>query len=457
MSGVFGAFSTDSSSVLEEVYLGLYALQHRGQEAAGIAWPDNGRVSASRGQGLLHNALDQQKLAKITANSAIAHVSCSPLDLSQPQNILPLSANYARGLIAISHDGCITNLSDLTKELERCGSIFHSTTDSEAILHLMAQKSHMQPIDALVGSLKKLKGSSALLVLLENALVAFRDPWGFKPLCIGEREGTFYVASESCALDIVGAKLIRDITPGEIVIIDKNGIKSLNIHNQRDCCRHMKCAFEYVYTARPDSVIDGRSVYKARKEMGKRLAIKLPCPNADIATGMPDSGTISAIGYAEESETPFELAIVRNRFVGRTFIQPTQRVRELGVKIKLNPISNVFKGKKAVIIDDSIVRGTTAQSVISMIRNSGADEVHLRVASPPVLYPCRYSVDSRKEKILAAVKMTMEELRKKINADTLGYLTEEDLVEAIGIPADQLCTACFTGNFLEDDNRQKEL
>ena len=218
----------------------------------------------------------------------------------------------------------------------------------------------------------------------------------------------------------------------------------------------MKCSFEYVYTARPDSVIDGRSVYKARKEMGRRLAIKAPCPEADIAAGMPDSGTISAIGYSEESKTPFELAVVRNRYVGRTFIQPTQKVRELGVKIKLNPISDVFKNKKAVIIDDSIVRGTTAQSIISMIRNSGATEVHLRVSSPPVIFPCKYSVDSRKEKTLAAVKMSLEELCKKINADSLGYLTEEDLVESIGIPKDQLCTACFTGEYLQEDITNKE-
>lgn len=456
MSGIFGAFSTTETPVLEEVYLGLYALQHRGQEAAGIAWPDNGRISSSRGLGLLHDALSQQKLAEIPAYSAIAHVSCSPLDLSQPQNILPLSANYARGLIAISHDGCITNLPDLTKDLEERGSIFHSTTDSEAILHLIAQEAHMQPIEALVSSLKKLKGSSSLLVLLENELVAFRDPWGFKPLCLGQKKNTYYLASESCALDIVGAKLIRDINPGEIVIIDKNGIKSLNILTQKNTERRMKCSFEYVYTARPDSVIDGRSVYKARKEMGRRLAIKSPCPNADIAAGTPDSGTISAIGYSEESKTPFELAVVRNRYVGRTFIQPTQKVRELGVKIKLNPISDVFENKKTVIIDDSIVRGTTAQSIISMIRNSGAKEVHLRVASPPVIFPCKYSVDSRKEKSLAAVKMSLEELCKKINADSLGYLTEEDLIESIGIPKEQLCTACFTGEYLQEDAADEE-
>ena len=452
MSGIFGAYSTTGKRVLEEVYLGLYALQHRGQESAGIAWTDGGRISTARGMGLLHNAIDQQKLSEEEACSAIGHVRYSPIDPSQPQNILPLGANYARGPVAISHDGCITNLAALTKQLEQRGAIFHSSTDSESILHLMAQKSHMLPLDALVDALRKLEGSSALLVLLENSLVAARDPWGFKPLVIGEREGTYYVASESCALDIVGAKLIRDVAPGEILIIDRKGMRSLRIPTANKCGRCMRCSFEYVYTARPDSIIDGRSVYEVRKEMGRRLAKKSPCKDADLAAGMPDSGTISAIGYAQEAKTPFEIAVVRNRYVGRTFIQPTQKVRELGVKIKLNPISEVFKGKKAVIIDDSIVRGTTAERVISMIRNAGASEVHLRIASPPVLHPCRYGIDTRKEETLAAVRMTLDELCKKVGADSLDYLTEEDLIQAIGLPEDQLCMACFTGHYLPQNN-----
>ena len=455
MSGIFGAFSTTGKKVLEEVYLGLYALQHRGQESAGIAWIDNGRTATACGMGLLHNAVDQQQLSEESACSAIGHVRYAPIDPSQPQNILPLGAKYARGPVAISHDGCITNLQTLTSQLEQRGSIFHSTTDSESILHLMAQKSHMLPLDALVDALRKLEGSSALLVLLDNFLVAARDPWGFKPLVVGEREGTYYVASESCALDIVGAKLIRDVAPGEILIIDTNGMRSLRIPVANPCSRCMRCSFEYVYTARPDSIIDGRSVYEVRKEMGRRLARKSPCGGADIAAGMPDSGTISAIGYAQESRTPFEIAIVRNRYVGRTFIQPTQKVRELGVKIKLNPISEVFSGKKAVIVDDSIVRGTTAERVISMIRNAGASEVHLRIASPPVLHPCRYGNDTRKEETLAAVRMTLDELCKKIGADSLDYLTEEDLIAAIGLPQEQLCTACFTGNYLPQNNSER--
>lgn len=386
MSGIFGAYSTTNKPVLEEVYLGLYALQHRGQESAGIAWAEDGHVASLRGMGLLHNAIDQQRLAGESANCAIGHVRYVPLESSQLQNVLPICANYARGPVAIAHDGLVTNLAELTRQLEQRGAIFQSSTNSEAILHMMAQKSHMQPIDALVDALKKLEGSYAIAVLLEDSLVAARDPYGFKPLVIGERGGTYYAASESCALDIVGAKLLRDVEPGEIVVIGAKGVKSLRVRQER-CGRCMHCAFEYVYTARPDSIIDGRSVYEARKEMGRRLARKSPCGEADLAAGMPDSGTISAIGYAQAAGTPFEMGVVRNRYVGRTFIQPTQKVRELGVKIKLNPIAGIFKDKKAVIVDDSIVRGTTAERIVSMIRNCGAAEVHLRIASPPCSIP----------------------------------------------------------------------
>ncbi|KEJ91962.1 amidophosphoribosyltransferase [Synergistes jonesii] len=453
MSGIFGAYSAVKKTVLEEVYLGLYALQHRGQESAGISWIQDGSVASKRGLGLLHNAIDQKRLADGEAYNAIGHVRYVPLESSRLQNVLPISANYARGPIAIAHDGLITNLAELTRQLEQRGAIFQSSTNSEAILHMMAQKSHMQPIDALVDALRRIEGSYALAVLLENSLVAARDPYGFKPLVLGEREGTYYVASESCALDIVGATLLRDVEPGEIVVVNGKGVKSLRVRPEEKCRRLMHCSFEYVYTARPDSIIDGRSVYEARKEMGRRLARKSPCPGADLVAGMPDSGTIAAIGYAQASKTPFEMAVVRNRYVGRTFIQPTQKVRELGVKIKLNPIEALFKGKKAAIVDDSIVRGTTAERIVSMIRSCGAEEVHLRIASPPVLHPCRYGIDTRKENTLAAVRMTLDELCRKVGADSLDYLSEEDLTAAVGLPEEKLCTACFSGKYLEDEEK----
>ncbi|WP_352401764.1 amidophosphoribosyltransferase [Synergistes jonesii] len=453
MSGIFGAYSAVKKTVLEEVYLGLYALQHRGQESAGISWIQDGSVASKRGLGLLHNAIDQKRLADGEAYNAIGHVRYVPLESSRLQNVLPISANYARGPIAIAHDGLITNLAELTRQLEQRGAIFQSSTNSEAILHMMAQKSHMQPIDALVDALRRIEGSYALAVLLENSLVAARDPYGFKPLVLGEREGTYYVASESCALDIVGATLLRDVEPGEIVVVNGKGVKSLRVRPEEKCRRLMHCSFEYVYTARPDSIIDGRSVYEARKEMGRRLARKSPCPGADLVAGMPDSGTIAAIGYAQASKTPFEMAVVRNRYVGRTFIQPTQKVRELGVKIKLNPIEALFKDKKAAIVDDSIVRGTTAERIVSMIRSCGAEEVHLRIASPPVLHPCRYGIDTRKENTLAAVRMTLDELCRKVGADSLDYLSEEDLTAAVGLPEEKLCTACFSGKYLEDEEK----
>ena len=455
MSGIFGAYSSSGTTVLEEVYLGLYALQHRGQESAGIAWIEDGRVASARGIGLLHNAVDQQKLSREAAACAIGHVRYAPVAGSQSHNLLPIGAKYARGPVAVSHDGLITNLADLTKQLELRGSIFHSSTDSEAILHLMAQKSHMQPLDALVDALRRLEGSYAIAVLLENCLVAARDPWGFKPLVLGQNGGTFYVASESCALDIVGARLLRDIEPGEILVIDGRGTRSLRIHHWASC-KGMRCSFEYVYTARPDSIIDGRSVYAARKEMGRRLALKSPCDGADLAVGLPDSGTTAAIGYAQESKIPLEMAIVRNRYVGRTFIQQTEKVRELGVRIKLNPISEAFLGKKAVLIDDSIVRGKTAEQIVSMIRGSGAAEVHLRIASPPILHPCIYGIDTRRDEPLAAACMSVEELRRKIGASSLGYLSEEDLTASVGLPQEDLCTACFTGRYLSSKNPMKE-
>lgn len=449
MCGVFGAFCKNGESVLEDVYLGLYALQHRGQESAGIAWSEGseGNVLSFRGMGLVHIALDQQHLSTIKARSTIGHVRYSTTGASDLSNAQPISANYSMGSIAIAHNGNITNASGIRKMLESRGAIFQSTTDTETIIHLMAHQSHKPPLDALVDALRRLRGAYSLTVLLGNRLVAARDPWGFRPLVLGQRGDVTYVASESCALDIVGATLIRDIEPGEIVVIDENGIKSLRIPLKAS--RGYACAFEYVYFARPDSVIDGRSVYEVRKALGCRLAGHSPCPGADIVTGMPDSGTIAAMGFAECSKQPFETAIVRNRYIGRTFIQPTQRVRDLGVRIKLNPIKSLITGKELAVVDDSIVRGTTVQRVISMIRQDGAKKVHIRIASPPVRFPCYYGIDTPTCEELAAARLDIETLRREIGADSLDYLAPDDLVSAIGLPPSGVCTACFTGDYLD--------
>lgn len=446
MGGVFGAFDRTGKVVLEDVYLGLFALQHRGQESAGMAWIEKKETHTIKGMGLLHSAIDQSRLVGVPAHCAIGHVRYSQEGASMIKNAQPLAAKYARGPVAIAHDGSITNAQGLMHFLEDKGAIFQSICDTETILHLMAHQSHKPPLDALLDALRHLQGGFALTVLLEDRLVAARDPWGFRPLVIGQRDDTLYVTSESCALDIVGATLIRDVEPGELIVIDSGGITSLRISDTPE--RGYACAFEYVYLARPDSFIDGRSVNAVRKEMGKRLAKRCPCPGADLVAGMPDSGTLAALGYAEESATPFELAIVRNRYVGRTFIQPTQRVRDLGVRIKLNPISSILSGKKAVIIDDSIVRGTTAQRVVSMIRDSGAAEVHLRIASPPVRFPCYYGIDTPSSEHLIAARMDISALNENIGADSLAYLTVDDLIEAIGLPLCRLCTACFNGEYL---------
>ena len=306
------------------------------------------------------------------------------------------------------------------------------------------------PLEALEAALEKVEGAYSLVVLIDDCLIAARDPWGFRPLAIGRRGDDYFVSSESCAFDILGAEMVRDVEPGEILVIDKRGLIS---RKKPQKPRHYRCAFEYVYFARPDSVIDGRSVYKTRKELGATLARCAGCPKNAVVAGMPDSGTLAAIGLAEEAGADFEAGVVRNRYVGRTFIQPTQRVREAGVKIKLNPQPGIFDGKEAVIVDDSLVRGTTAGRIVSMIRGSGASKVHMRIASPPVRFPCYYGIDTPSSSELIAAQTDIQELCRKIDADSLEYISCEDLCRAIGLPQEELCTACFDGNYLEEEEK----
>lgn len=451
MCGVFGAFSTDGTPVLEDVYLGLYALQHRGQESAGVAWANShGNIHSIKGSGFVHLALDQQLLSSIDTNCAIGHVRYSTTGGSEISNAQPLTATSSKGAVAIAHNGNITNAEGLKSYLENRGAIFQSKTDTETILHLMAHQPHKPRLDAFVDSLTHLIGSFSLAVILDSRLVAARDPWGNRPLVLGKRGDITYISSESCALDLVGATIIREVEPGEVVVIDEKGLHSLRI--PREVKKRFACSFEFVYFARPDSLFNGKSVYEVRKELGRKLAMRAPCPDADLVTGMPDSGSIAAMGYAEASGLPYEKVVVRNRYVGRTFIEPTQRVRDLGVRIKLNPIINLIKDKKVVIVDDSIVRGTTCQRMIAMIKEHGAKEVHVRISSPPFKFPCYYGIDTPTREELAAAKMDVEQLRKQVGADSLAYITEEDLVSAIGLPANDLCTACFSGNYIEGEN-----
>ncbi|MDR0648748.1 MAG: amidophosphoribosyltransferase [Synergistaceae bacterium] len=457
MCGVFGAYS-NTDCVAEEVYLGLLALQHRGQESAGVAWIDAARrVNVEKGMGLVHEALDQKSLSRTKVTSAIGHVRYSTAGGSLLQNAQPICANYAQGPVAIAHNGNLTNLTELRSSLESRGAIFQSTSDTEAILHLVAHQPAKRPLDALLYALERARGAFSLVVLLEDGLVAARDPWGFRPLALGRRDDNYYISSESCAFSLIGATLVRDVEPGEVLLINENGLTSYRLGIEAD--RRWLCSFEFVYFARPDSVIEGRSVYRARQEMGRRLAREgssEECSSggdpdaADFVAYLPDSGTTAAIGYAEESGIPFEAAVVRNRYVGRTFIQPTQRVRELGVRVKLSPSQELFADSSAILVDDSLVRGTTAGLVVAMVRECRARELHLRISSPPVKYPCYYGIDTPSRGDLTAAGHSVAQIAASIGADSLRYLSKDGLIGAIGLPGDRLCTACFDGCYLDD-------
>ena len=446
MCGVFGAYSP-SDFVAEEVYLGLSALQHRGQESAGVAWIDGGgRMNSIKGMGLVHEALSQSALSEAPVRSVIGHVRYSTNGSSMLQNAQPICANYARGPVAIAHNGSLTNFNELRTTLENRGAIFQSTGDTEAILQLLAHQPKLKPFDALRNALTEARGAYSLVVLMEEGLVAARDPWGFRPLVLGRRGDNYYVASESCAFGLLGASFVREIEPGEVVLINGKGTSSYRLPIKTD--RKWLCSFEYVYFARPDSVIGGQSVYRTRREMGRKLAAR-DTPKADFVAAFPDSGTTAALGYSEASGMPYESAVVRSRYVGRTFVQPTQKVRELGVRIKLHPCGELFRDREAVLVDDSLVRGTTAGHVVSMIRECKARALHLRISSPPVRYPCFYGIDTPSSGDLAAANQTLADVARTVGADSLLYLSREDMIEAIGLPPDSLCTACFDGRYLD--------
>lgn len=462
MCGIIGAFSSQKTQLPEEMFLGLYALQHRGQEAAGIAWTDDrGEIICRKAPGLVHNALDQGEISKVECHSAIGHVRYATAGGSAACNIQPLTANsLSCGAFAVVHNGNLPNAMPLRTMLEGNGALFQSSSDTEVLLHLISHQPARPFLDALTCALRKLRGAYAFLLLHDDKLIAARDPWGFRPLVLGQRDGVIYLASETCAFDLLGAKLIRDVEPGEILVIDESGIQSFRIPHEPK--RTFHCSFEYVYFARPDSLIDGISVYETRKRMGRLLARKCTeCMNGckdmyrPLVTGLPDSGTIAALGFSEESGVPYESAIVRNRYSGRTFIEPTQRVRELGVLKKLNPLRELIRGRDIIVVDDSIVRGTTSIKVAQLLKQGcGARGVHMCISSPPVAYPCYYGIDTPSRKDLIAAKLSGDRLREFLGVDSLFYLNENDLISAIGLPADQLCTACFDGTYMEDEDHE---
>lgn len=442
MCGIFGIISK-SQEVSKMAYFGLYALQHRGQESAGIAVSDGQNIELHKNMGLVPEVFNDDILENLRGHMAVGHVRYSTTGGSHAINAQPLVFRYAKGMIGLVHNGNLTNALELRESLTLNGSIFQSTTDSEVLVNLLARYCQNSIEEAIMKCMIDIKGAYALVVMTEDKLIGVRDPQGFRPLCLGRLEDGYVLASESCALDIVGAEFVRDIEPGEIVVVTQEGVTS--IKNLR-ANEKAPCVFEYIYFARPDSNIDEFNVNSVRREMGRQLAREYPV-DADVVIAVPDSGNAAARGYAEESGIPFEEGLMKNRYVGRTFIQPTQKMRELGVRLKLNPVRSVLKGKRVVVIDDSIVRGTTSKKIVKMLRDSGAKEVHMLVSSPPITYPCYYGIDTSDREELIAVHKTIDEICEFIGADGLHYLSLEGLLKVFGETQEGFCSACFNGKY----------
>lgn len=443
--GVFGLFDFDGFDVAKMTYYGLYALQHRGQESCGIAVNDNGIIRVHKDMGLVNEVFNSENIAQLKGTIAVGHVRYSTSGESEKENAQPLVSRYIKGSLTIAHNGNLINADELRYNLEHKGAIFQSSSDTEVIMHLAARartKTHSIE-EAMIKVTEELEGAYSLVIMSPRKLIGIRDPKGYRPLCIGKLKNSYILASETSALDVIRAKFIRDVAPGEMVIIDQDGLRSIQFANDPN---KSLCVFEYIYFARPDSIIDGVSVYNSRVEAGKLLAKAHPI-EADIVVGVPDSGLNFAVGYAQASGIPYGEGLVKNRYTGRTFIKPTQAEREMSVSIKLNVLKNNVEGKRVILIDDSIVRGTTCSNIIKMFKEAGATEVHMRIASPPFLWPCYFGTDIPSRKDLIAVNYTIEEIRQKIGADTLGYLPIED-VKNIGLKKDGgYCDACFSGKY----------
>jgi len=443
--GVFGIFGHPEAANL--TYLGLYALQHRGQESCGIVASDGNRLRAYRKMGLVSDVFKRPSVFdELPGKSAIGHVRYSTAGGSDDKNIQPIMVDYHRGSVAVAHNGNLVNAQEHRNRLEQEGSIFSTTADTEVIIHQIAKAQADTLPERIVEALKNLKGAYCLTFLTETRLVAVRDPNGFRPLALGRLDGAYVVASETCAFDLIEAEFIREIEPGEMVVIDKKGMKS---YHPFEKIQPSPCVFEFIYFARPDSTIFGKEVYGVRKEFGRMLAREYPV-DADVVVPIPDSGVPAAIGYAEQTGLPFETGLIRNHYVGRTFIEPSQSIRHFGVKLKLNPVREVIEGKKVVLIDDSIVRGTTARKIVKMVRNAGAAEVHVRISSPPTSFPCYYGIDTPTRKELISSSHSVEEINKYITSDSLGYLSREGVLKAAGIEDGSpgfFCDACFSGEY----------
>lgn len=448
--GIFGIYDFDGGNVAETIYYGLLSLQHRGQESCGIAVSDTngpkGKVLLSRDMGLVNESFSAKKLGKLVGDIGVGHVRYSTAGSSTRENAQPLVLNYVKGTLGFAHNGNLVNAPELRRELEYTGAIFQTTIDSEVIAyHVARERLNSKTVEEAVGrAMAKIKGAYALVIMSPRKLIGARDPFGFRPLCIGKRDNTYILASESCALDTIGAEFVRDVEPGEIVTISpEKGIES-----DKSMCispeKHGRCIFEYIYFARPDSRIDGVSVYQSRILSGKYLAMDSPV-EADLVVGVPESGNVAALGYSLQSGIPYGQAFVKNTYIGRTFIKPGQRSRENSVQVKLNAIREAVEGKRIVMIDDSIVRGTTSDKIVRMLRDAGAKEVHMRVSAPPFLWPCYFGTDVPAREQLIAYNRDIEEIRQIIGADTLGYLRVERLKEMVGGLG--ICDGCFTGKY----------
>ncbi|WDV46210.1 amidophosphoribosyltransferase [Clostridiaceae bacterium M8S5] len=451
--GVIGIYSENSNDIAGHLYYGLYALQHRGQESAGIAINRNGQIDYHKDMGLVPEVFNDKIINKLTGNIGIGHVRYSTTGESYVENAQPLVVKYKKGDIALAHNGNLVNAEALKGMLEDSGVVFQTSIDTEVIANLLARHHKSDVVASIRKVMEVVKGSYALVMLSDNQLIGVRDPHGLRPLCIGKLSDGYVLASESCVLDTIGAEFYRDVEPGEIIIIDKNGMQS---YKSDKWCKKNLCIFELIYFARPDSTIDGINMYLFRSRTGKILAKEAPV-DADIVISVPDSGTPAAIGYAEESGIPYGIGLIKNKYIGRTFIQPNQEMREQGVKIKLNVLKQNIEGKRVIMVDDSIVRGTTSKRIVEMLKKAGAKEVHVRVSSPPVAYSCHFGIDTPYRNQLVGANNTVEEIRELIGADSLAYISLEGLSKAGG---DQgFCKACFNGDYpmevpLEGNNKK---
>jgi amidophosphoribosyltransferase len=441
MCGIFGISNNKDAARL--AYLGLYALQHRGEESAGIVTYNGKKIRSYKAMGLVSDVFDETVLKSLSGYMAIGHVRYSTTGSSNLKNIQPFLVNHNKGHIAIGHNGNFTNTYKLKSKMESDGSIFQTTMDSEIVAHLLAKANAKSVKESVAWALSQLEGAYSIVLMMNEYLIGARDPYGWRPLCLGKLGDSYVLASETCALDLIQAQYVRDIEPGETVFINKSCIESVKAPAKP---RHALCIFEYIYFARPDSNIFNNNVYSARKCLGKQLAIESPA-SGDLVMPVPDSGTYAALGFSQESKIPFEMGMIRNHYIGRTFIQPSQFIRDFKVKIKLNPIRDLLKDKRIVIIEDSIVRGTTSRARVKSLRENGVKEIHMRVSCPPLKFPCFYGIDFPTSKELIASKHNIEWIRDFIGLDSLSYLSKEGMLKSMPLPKEEFCTACFDGQY----------